>query len=134
MMQLTFEDNYVNQISAGASFFIASIFFVIIILLSIIRFIYVTRFEKLRGESKELGYCSDFMFQGIHNERKRISRDLHDTVCQNLRAIRIENEPLQGLQFGMTNMKQRAQELGAEFEVISEPGDGTKIRLEVPVQ
>lgn len=39
-----------------------------------------------------------------------------------------------GFHFGLNNMAQRASELGADFSIISEFGDGTKIRLEVPVE
>ncbi len=35
---------------------------------------------------------------------------------------------------GLLNMNRRAQAIGAEFEVISQPGRGTTIRVQVPVQ
>ena len=39
-----------------------------------------------------------------------------------------------GFHFGLKNMSQRASELGADFSIMSEIDDGTKIRLEVPVE
>ena len=39
-----------------------------------------------------------------------------------------------GFHFGLKNMAQRASELGADFSIMSEIDDGTKIRLEVPIE
>ena len=34
---------------------------------------------------------------------------------------------------GLANMERRSDELGGRFEVVSEPGRGTRIRIEIPV-
>ena len=46
----------------------------------------------------------------------------------------MKNTTPSGMHFGLNNMRHRASEIGADFSIISELGDGTKIRLEVPVE
>ena len=36
--------------------------------------------------------------------------------------------------FGLYNMKERAKDSGAEIDIISEAGEGTEIKLEVPLK
>ncbi len=36
--------------------------------------------------------------------------------------------------FGLYNMKERAKDIGAAIEIISEEGEGTEIKLEVPLK
>lgn len=91
---LSIEDAKVNNRTIYATIFVFLVIFILIVLLSIFFFFFLSKYNKLNNDAKELGYYSDFMFQGIQDERKRISRELHDSVCQDLRSARIETELL----------------------------------------
>ena len=90
LLLLENEDNTIIRKTIISAVFIFSIIFVFLILLSILLFIVLLKYDKVRKEAKETGYYSDIMLEGIWNERRRISRELHDTICQDLRAIKIE--------------------------------------------
>ena len=94
LLRLVKVDNAINKKTITASIFVFLSISTFIFLLSVFLFIFLSRYEKLRNESKEIGYYSDFMFQEVQKERSRISRELHDTVCQDLRAAKIETELL----------------------------------------
>ena len=40
--------------------------------------------------------------------------------------------PRETLHFGLTSMKERAKMIGAEFQVTSAPGKGTRVHLRIP--
>ena len=92
LMRLVKVDSSINKKTIIASIFVFLSIFAFIFLLSLFLFIFLSKYEKLRNESKEIGYYSDFMFREVQDERRRISRELHDTVCQDLRAAKIETE------------------------------------------
>ena len=92
LMKLVNEDNYISKKTIIYTIFIFLAIFVFAILVSFFLFIFLSKYDKLQNESREIGYYSDFMFQGIQNERRRISRELHDSVCQDLRAVKLETE------------------------------------------
>ena len=92
LLRLVNVDNSINKKTIIAAIFVFLSIFTFIFLLSLFLFLFLSKYEKLRNESKEIGYYSDFMFREVQNERRRISRELHDTVCQDLRAAKIEAE------------------------------------------
>ena len=92
LMKLVNEDNSISKKTIIYTIFIFIAIFVFAILVSFFLFIFLSKYDKLQNESREIGYYSDFMFQGIQNERRRISRELHDSVCQDLRAVKLETE------------------------------------------
>lgn len=92
LLRLVKEDNTISKKTIISAIFIFLVLFIFLIQVSIFLFIFLSKYEKLQNETREIGYYSDFMFQGIQNERKRISRELHDSVCQDLRAVKLETE------------------------------------------
>ena len=92
ILRLAKEDNTISKKTIISAIFIFLVLFIFLIQVSIFLFIFLSKYEKLQNETREIGYYSDFMFQGIQNERKRISRELHDSVCQDLRAVKLETE------------------------------------------
>lgn len=92
LLRLAKEDNTISKKTIISAIFIFLVLFIFLIQVSIFLFIFLSKYEKLQNETREIGYYSDFMFQGIQNERKRISRELHDSVCQDLRAVKLETE------------------------------------------
>ncbi len=94
LFSLTLEETEVMAKASVANLYILASALILILLLCIFVFIIITRFEKLRKESKEMGYYSDYIIEGVQKERRRISRELHDTICQDLRVARIETELL----------------------------------------
>jgi len=48
-------------------------------------------------------------------------------------GIGFSPEDMQPSQYGMRSMRERAESIGAEFQVISVPGTGTTVRLQIPV-
>ena len=91
---LSLEENDVMKKSSLANLSILTLSLLLILILSIILFLFITKLEKIKKEAKEFGYYSDFIIEGVQKERKRISRELHDTICQDLRTIRLETELL----------------------------------------
>ena len=92
LLRLVNADNSISKKTIISTIFVFLTLFVFLILVSIFLFIFLSKYEKLLNESREIGYYSDIMFQGIQNERRRISRELHDSVCQDLRAVKLETE------------------------------------------
>ena len=43
-----------------------------------------------------------------------------------------ENQPAS--QYGLRSMRERAESIGADFQIISAPGDGTTVRLQIPIR
>jgi signal transduction histidine kinase len=43
-------------------------------------------------------------------------------------------EDVQASQYGLRSMRERAESIGADFQVTSVPGDGTTVRLQIPIR
>jgi signal transduction histidine kinase len=64
----------------------------------------------------------------------RLGRDLRLSVRDDGRGMpRDGNHGGQVGHYGLIGMKERASQIGAEFELVSSPGRGTKISVQVPV-
>lgn len=88
--------NYKNSIvSIQHYFFILTTLILIIILISAFLYIVLNKYEKEATDLKELDVYSQIMIDGIEKERKRISKELHDTIIQNLKVIQLENETIE---------------------------------------
>lgn len=61
---------------------------------TLILFIYLKKFEKQQYEAKQFGIYSQFIIKGIEIERERISKEIHDTVLQDLKTINMTSELL----------------------------------------
>jgi signal transduction histidine kinase len=48
-------------------------------------------------------------------------------------AVKWFNSPAERQSLGLIGMRERAELLGGQFEVISEPGCGTKIWVQLPI-
>ena len=92
LMKLVNEDNSISKKTIIYTIFIFIAIFIFSIIVSFFLFIFLSKYDKLQNETREIGYYSDFMFQGIQKERRRISLELHDSVCQDLRAAKLEAE------------------------------------------
>lgn len=62
------------------------------VIISILLFIIFKNFEKKKNEAKQLGLYSDYMVKGMESERTRISKEIHDTVLQDLKALSLKTE------------------------------------------
>jgi len=65
------------------------------IIISILLFIIFRGYERKRNEAKQLGIYSNFMIEGIEAERKRISKEIHDTILQELKVLSLKSELLE---------------------------------------
>jgi len=62
------------------------------ILVLIILYLLLRQYEKKRNEAKQFGIYSDFLIKGIEKERERISKDIHDTVLQDIKSLTFKYE------------------------------------------
>jgi signal transduction histidine kinase len=74
-----------------------------------------------------------------HAESERIEVRLEDgggrlllTVADDGRGFDPDAPVLRGRRLGLTSMEERATELGGRLSVVSRPGEGTTVRLELP--
>lgn len=74
--------------------FLNIVLIILCILITIGLFICLKKYEKKQAEAKQLGIYSRFMIKGIETERKRISKDIHDTVLQDMKALNLKTEVL----------------------------------------
>ena len=64
------------------------------VIISIFLYIIFRNYEKKKNEAKQLGIYSDFMIKGMESERTRISKEIHDSVLQDLKALSLKAEIL----------------------------------------
>ncbi len=64
------------------------------LLITLILYVYLKKFERQQYEAKQFGIYSRFIIRGIERERERISKEIHDTVLQDLKTINMASELL----------------------------------------
>ena len=65
LMKLVNEDNSISKRTIIYTIFIFIAIFIFSIIVSFFLFIFLSKYDKLQNETREIGYYSDFMFQGI---------------------------------------------------------------------
>ncbi|MCR4735624.1 MAG: sensor histidine kinase [Treponema sp.] len=90
--QFELHDKKITQQSNAEYLFLAQALLLFSIIISILLFLIFKGYERKRNEAKQLGIYSTFMIKGIESERKRISKDIHDTVLQDLKALSLKTE------------------------------------------
>lgn len=71
---------------------LAELLFVLSFIISIFLILTYKNYEKKRNEAKQMGIYSRFMIKGIETERARISKEIHDTVLQDIKALSLKYE------------------------------------------
>jgi two-component system nitrate/nitrite sensor histidine kinase NarX len=82
--------------------------------------------------------------ESLSNIRKHSQADLVIISCRELENRLVLETVDNGIGFspddiarpsqhGLRGMKERAELIGADFQIISRPGEGTKIRLDLPL-
>lgn len=71
---------------------LAELLFVLSFITSIFLILTFKNYEKKRNEAKQMGIYSRFMIKGIETERARISKEIHDTVLQDIKALSLKYE------------------------------------------
>ena len=85
-------DKLITQKSNQEYSFLAEGMLVFSVIISILLFIIFKNYEKKKNEAKQLGIYSDFMIKGMESERTRISKEIHDTVLQDLKVMTLKTE------------------------------------------
>lgn len=85
-------DKLITQKSNQEYSFLAEGMLVFSVIISILLFIIFKNYEKKKNEAKQLGIYSDFMIKGMESERTRISKEIHDTVLQDLKVLTLKTE------------------------------------------
>lgn len=67
--------------------YLSQILFIFTLVISVILFIFFKKYEKKRNEAKQMGIYSKFIIEGIETERSRISKEIHDSVLQDIKAL-----------------------------------------------
>lgn len=83
--EITLNSNQKYAFLSQALFALSSI--ILIILLFVFK-----NYEKKRNEAKQMGIYSHFMIKGIEAERARISKEIHDSVLQDIKALSLKYE------------------------------------------
>ncbi len=92
LFELEETDKYLTQKSNEEYYILAQLLIIFIILISIMLYINFRRLEKKQNEAKQLGIYSDFMIKGMETERTRISKEIHDTILQDLKVLSLKTE------------------------------------------
>lgn len=71
---------------------LAGVMLIFSMVISILLYIIFKNYEKKRNEAKQLGIYTDVMIKGTESERTRISKEIHDTVLQDLKALSLKVE------------------------------------------
>lgn len=87
-------DKLITQKSNQEYAFLAEAMIVFSVIISIFLYIIFRNYEKKKNEAKQLGIYSDFMIKGMESERTRISKEIHDSVLQDLKALSLKAEIL----------------------------------------
>ena len=80
-------DKLITQKSNQEYAFLAEAMIVFSVIISIFLYIIFRNYEKKKNEAKQLGIYSDFMIKGMESERTRISKEIHDSVLQDLKVL-----------------------------------------------
>ena len=80
-------DLLISQKSNHEYIYLSQLLLVFCVIISVFLFIIYKNYEKKRNEAKQMGIYSRFMIDGIETERSRISKEIHDTVLQDIKAL-----------------------------------------------
>lgn len=94
LFQLELFDNAITLKSNQLYLYLTIFFISICIVISIILYILLQKYEKKKAEAKEQGIYSNFIVEGIEAERSRISKEIHDTILQDLKVLSLKCEQL----------------------------------------
>ena len=85
-------DLLISQKSNHEYIYLSQLLLVFCVIISVFLFIIYKNYEKKRNEAKQMGIYSRFMIEGIETERSRISKEIHDTVLQDIKALSFKYE------------------------------------------
>ena len=94
MFRLVQMDNFLTHESNLEYLFLVEGMLVFSVIISILLYIIFRNYEKRKKEAKQLGIYSDFMIKGMESERTRISKEIHDTILQDLKVLSLKTEML----------------------------------------
>lgn len=94
LLQLEHIDNSTTLVSNQEYLFLSEILLVILVFVTFALFIYLKKYEKKQKEAKQLGFYSNVMIKGMEQERARVSREIHDSVLQDLKLLNIKSDLL----------------------------------------
>ena len=86
------QDLLISQKSNHEYIYLSQLLLVFCVIISVFLFIIYKNYEKKRNEAKQMGIYSRFMIEGIETERSRISKEIHDTVLQDIKALSFKYE------------------------------------------
>lgn len=86
------QDLLISQKSNHQYINLSQLLLVFCVIISVFLFIIYKNYEKKRYEAKQMGIYSRFMIDGIETERSRISKEIHDTVLQDIKALSFKYE------------------------------------------
>ena len=115
MFRLIQMDNYLTHESNLEYLFLAEGMLVFSVIISILLYIIFRNYEKRKKEAKQLGIYSDFMIKGMESERTRISKEIHDTILQDLKVLSLKTELLD-----TDSVKDEKQKAELKAELISQ--------------
>lgn len=115
MFRLIQMDNYLTHESNLEYLFLAEGMLVFSVIISILLYIIFRNYEKRKKEAKQLGIYSDFMIKGMESERTRISKEIHDTILQDLKVLSLKTELLD-----TDSVKDKKQKAELKAELISQ--------------
>ena len=85
-------DLLISQKSNHEYIYLSQLLLVFCVIISVFLFIIYKNYEKKRNEAKQMGIYSRFMIEGIETERSRISKEIQDTVLQDIKALSFKYE------------------------------------------
>lgn len=85
-------DLLISQKSNHEYIYLSQLLLAFCVIISVFLFIIYKNYEKKRNEAKQMGIYSRFMIEGIETERSRISKEIHDTVLQDIKALSFKYE------------------------------------------
>ena len=115
MFRLVQMDNYLTHESNLEYLFLAEGLLIFSVIISILLYVIFRNYEKRKKEAKQLGIYSDFMIKGMESERTRISKEIHDTILQDLKVLSLKTELLD-----TDVMKDEEQKEALKEELISQ--------------
>lgn len=87
-------DLLISQKSNQEYIYLSQLLLIFCVIISSFLFIIYKNYEKKRNEANQMGIYSRFMIDGIESERSRISKEIHDTVLQDIKALSFKYELL----------------------------------------
>lgn len=82
-----------STFNSNQNYILLNILLIILcILITLGLFIYIKKYEKKQNEAKQIGVYSHLMIKGIETEKNRVSKEIHDTVLQDIKALNLTSE------------------------------------------